>query len=122
MNEALRDHVTRIGFNLTLGTTHIAAMVMLDVMLRSEDDERKMYTMADQWNRRSFFVPAIDGVIRRGLVWHKGPEKVDMKANPYRNYGFTKAGIAALELLREAGIYEEFERSLPIIRLRDVGA
>lgn len=121
MNEALRDHVTRIGFNLTLGTTHIAAMVLLDVMLRSEDDERKRYTMADQWNRRSFFVPAIDGVIRRGLAWHQQPDKIDIRANFFRNYGFTKAGIAALELLRESGIYEEYERALPVIRLREVG-
>ena len=36
MNEALRDHVTSAAFVLSLGKTHVAALVRLDLELAAE--------------------------------------------------------------------------------------
>ncbi len=113
MNDALRRHVTSVGFQLSLTRNQIATFIWLDlarsgafgVEFRSGD---------------SRFVMNVDGLIRRGLVLHHWPpvgwegtyEEFERTGNhggfPLTAfYTITTAGNAVLHLLREAGIYDE---------------
>lgn len=98
VNEELRQHVTRVGFDLSLGRTHIAALVMLDAPFQ-----------------RSFshFVGGARGLQERGLVWHRMPP--NNKTSIRKIWGITKAGELVKDLLKEAGIWQEYEAALPIV-------
>lgn len=121
-NPLLRGHVTRVGFDLSLGKTHIAALVYLNECLtqrryiKSNDSEGP--------HRRTFahFATGMHGCCDRGLVIHHYretrtlPPKERQKAEAQglkRHYTITKAGRLVIDLLREAGIYQEYADSLP---------
>lgn len=101
MNELLRCHVTRTGFNLTLGKTQIMA---LDQLVQFGHKPFKDWGEERQVYGRSYFVPAVRGLITRGLVTHTPPMKGvhDQPAKTY--YRITKAGWAVHTLLKEAGL------------------
>lgn len=123
-NEQLREHVTSTGFALVLGKTHIATLVELDNMLRRNQSSREEF--ANGISRRAkapraftHFVPAIGGLMTRGLV-----ERIidDAKTSgayinikPRRIWRITPAGRLVIKLLQEAGIYEEYAAHLPPI-------
>ncbi len=121
-NELLRQHVTRVGSDLTLGKTHIAALVYLDqsIKLRTHIDTRH----SSQWARRSFanFATGMHGCEDRGLVVHHfrdtrtlpPREKARIDAQGMKaHYTITKAGRLVIDLLKEAGIYQEYADALP---------
>lgn len=112
-NDLLRSHVTRVGFDLSLGKTHIAALVMLNESIK----QRRYISdrgITDRAVRRAFthFASGMHGCEERGLVIHH--------YNPARrngglkwHYTITKAGKLVIALLAEAGIYQEYADALP---------
>lgn len=111
-NDLLRQHVTRVGFDLSLGKTHIAALVYLNECLA-----QKRYIAShhsEQWARRAFshFASGMHGCEDRGLVLHHW--RADKKdAGLKWHFTITKAGRLVIDLLREAGIYQEYADALP---------
>lgn len=120
MNELLRSHVQRVGFDLSLTRGQVEVLVFLDLV--GDDAERSNYrgrqglTLAISQN----FVGAAKGLGRRGLVTHHYDEaelRGRFPGYPARRnvalsnfYTITSAGYCVLDLLREAGIYEDVER------------
>lgn len=104
MNEALREHVTRTGFNLTLGKSHIAALVMI-VEHWQKDESWTSY--GAPW---SHFWTGFQGLKTRGLAWHQYHDT--RPPNPYKPpsafYGLTTAGQYMVGLLSESGIWQDY--------------
>jgi hypothetical protein len=122
-NERLRAHVTRVGFDLSLGKTHVAALVYLNESLRQRRYIPSHHTESG-WHRKAFahFASGMHGCIDRGLVDHHYqptshlPPKERQKAERQgmkRHYTITAAGKHVIALLQEAGIYQEFADALP---------
>jgi hypothetical protein len=136
-NPMLRAHAVG-GFSLTLGVTHIAALVVVDATIQRRDGslneamaahrtggdpwaESKM-PQGTPWNH---FVPGIRGVLGRGLLeetaaWrqHKLRHPIPQGDPAYygfprwRYYRFTAAGKAARALLVESGVWQEWATEL----------
>jgi len=117
VNELLREHVTRVGFDLSLGHTHIAALVELDLSRRYHEHVRIPRTHRLS-RAHSLFSHATSGLVERGLVVHhynekaarattfgKGP-KLLRGLSPH--YTITPAGKFVIGLLKESGIYDEY--------------
>lgn len=124
MNELFRDHVTSVGFNLSLGKTHIAALVELDHKLKLNlplGYQGIDYSVAVRGSRgrlpRAFAhnVPARIGLEARGLVEHL----ISMGDHDWRHltprqvWRITPAGRLVINLLKEAGLYQEYAGYLP---------
>ena len=114
INAALREHVTSVGFALTLTKNHIRALVFLALAREGRLDN-------GQWpdtGERSWFVPAVNGLRNRGLVEHHFPPK-RYKGDPAKfherrsEYGpadfypITMAGDLVCQLLAECGLFAE---------------
>lgn len=109
-NEALRAHVTRTGFDLNLGKTHIAALVYVDTCCKCNQHIHRPYG----FGVRDMFVTGVNGLISRGLVWHRDP--VDSLKTPWNQiYGLTKAGKLVRGLLKESGLWDEYSFPLPVL-------
>ena len=119
-NELLHAHVTRVGFDLSLGRTHIAALVYLDLSFAHNR------TWHDEWNGTPYggafrnFIGGIRGLQERGLVlWRDTTNEERAKKEaagvkyPY-TYSFTRAGEIVVDLLKESGVYAEYAVVLPI--------
>lgn len=97
VNEALRDHVTRVGFDLTITKTQIEVFRILADSHRGVEFD----------HRYSWFVTGVGGLRTRGLVTHVQHKRGESQRRPIHEYfPFTPAGELVLELLREAGIIE----------------
>lgn len=113
MNDLLRDHVTRVGFDLSLGRTHVAGLVYLNESLaqrRYIPSNRVVSPTA----RRAFacFASGISGCISRGLVLHHYRE--DKRDDGLKwHYTITRAGKLVIDLLKETGLYQEYADALP---------
>jgi hypothetical protein len=110
-NPVLREHVTRVGFDLSLGKTHIAALVWIDM----ENKRRHHIRMnGAPWN---FFVTGAMGLQARGLVAHTPPPRgCDRdKWHLGRSFRITPAGRLVRDLLKEAGIWQEYEAAFPVV-------
>lgn len=111
-NEPLRSHVTRVGFNLTIGRTHIAALVYLN------ESFQRGYMNAHKGaesHRRLFnlFATGMAGCQTRGLVVHH--YDYDHRDEGLQwHYTITRAGQLIIELLRESGLYAEYAGALPV--------
>lgn len=103
LNEALRSHVTRVGFDLSLGKTHVAGLVMLDLVIRARGHVDTRHPMLRHW------VTAMHGLQDRGLVEHHfaTDRRGLAKSGMHHHYTITKAGRLVIGLLKEAGIYQE---------------
>src|SRR5688500_18094821 len=121
INEALRQHVTRVGFDLSLGKTHIAHLVWLDLLLKANP---KGYEKNQFYGRkhRAFAHSATGahGLMDRGLIQNiaeqrrrPGENLLDM--TPRRCFRITPAGRLVINLLKEAGIYQEFAALIPVV-------
>lgn len=118
MNDLLRAHVTRVGFDLSLGHTHVAALVELDLAFKNKgrrphvNVDRSIHGIADMW------ITAVQGCERRGLVAHHYNDRAAKRAQDRDvfdlrpHYTITPAGRLVLALLKEAGLYEEYARGL----------
>jgi hypothetical protein len=110
MNRALRGHVTRVGFDLTLGTRHIASLVWLAEILAAEQKAERSMWIAKRGGVWSHHAQGTAGLITRGLILHEYPgDKLPMSAY----YKITRAGHHVIGLLREAGIYDDYATQLP---------
>lgn len=130
INESLREHVTSVGFNLSLGKTHIAALVKTDIELKanlSTTEYLQRYGAGPREPRVfNLFATGNSGLIQRGLLEHiaesrrkPGERYGDMK--PRRIWRITPAGRLVINLLKEAGIYQEYAAMLPApVGLRSV--
>jgi len=110
-NDMLRAHVTGAAFHLTLGKTHIAALVHLEERIAAdltgwEQAKQPRSTMPHLGN----FTTGAAGLISRGLVTHNdfppGAHWADARFSAM--WQITPAGRLVLELLREAGIWQEY--------------
>lgn len=130
INEALRAHVSSAKFVLTLGTTHIAALVRIEHDLRRnrslEEDlaEGTLRTNDPPIGhplRRAFRSPGAAALIERGLVTHADPHREGeprdewTRRKPSAFWTITPAGWAVITLLVEAGIWQEYSDALPAI-------
>lgn len=122
-NDLLRAHVTRVGFDLSLGKTHIAALVYLDQCLKQKryiphrvqdlsfPDNTQLPARA--FGRAfSMFATGMHGCQDRGLVIHHWNPKHKNDGLKW-HYTITKAGKIVIALLSEAGIYQEYADALP---------
>jgi hypothetical protein len=120
-NEALRAHVTRVGFDLTLGKSHIATLVWIDQMLKHR---RHIRTVPSGPYRHAFANSAVGGhgLEDRGLIEHTMPDYKGWRAKGrssdsypvHRIWRITKAGRLVIALLKEAGVYQEYLEALPV--------
>lgn len=112
-NALLREHVTRVGFDLSLGRTHVAALVYLNECLAQGRYIPAQHS-DNSVKRRAFahFASGIAGCAERGLVLHHyRSEKKD--GGLKWHYTITKAGKLVIELLKVAGLYQEYADALP---------
>lgn len=98
MNETLRAHVTRTGFNLSLSKGQIDALVGLALYGR----------IYDSYGARR-------GLVNRGLIVHDPTVLADFSLDQYR---LTTAGRAVESLLREAGLWDEAVQRVAWMRPR----
>lgn len=121
-NEALRAHVTSARFVLTLGATHIAALVHIERSLRhgkSQNENIRDRSWLDHdpplgHPLRPAFrnsVSGMNGLIARGLAVHTTPQSANWR--PSDIWTITPAGWAVITLLVEAGIWAEYADALP---------
>lgn len=140
-NEMFRDHVTSAGFVLTLGRTHLAALIRLDLELAAN----VRTTMAgpkgsiikgdpsmERLHRHD--VTGYAGLISRGLIRHvyeenkhryrdkraserQGRDVIDHQRMPVgEQWEITRAGRLVVDLLRECGLYADYAGPLgPLI-------
>ena len=105
-NGLLHEYVTRTGFDLSLGKTHIAALVVINEArlnpgYRPETHHEPAFR---------FWVPATQGLRSRGLAEHHWPGR----DRPFAWYHrLTKAGILVADLLKEAGLYDQYASKIP---------
>jgi hypothetical protein len=136
-NPLLRDHVTSAAFVLSLGKTHVAALVRLDLQLAAEVKlNSAMIPRGSEhaWLHRND-VTGMNGLMARGLVAHVYEQNkhkyvvkpgddswykvgaVDMDRMPVGQcWNITRAGRLVADLLKEAGLYQEYAGPLlPLI-------
>ena len=136
-NPFLRDHVTSTAFALSLGKTHVTALVRLDLELAAEVELDYMQVRGIA-RAHQMDVQARNGLVARGLVAHVSernahkyvakegdgshyaPGKVAYDLMPIgAKWNITRAGRLVIELLQEAGIYQEYAGPmLPLIEAR----
>lgn len=127
-NEALRQHVTRVGFDLTLAKSAIAALVSIDQVLKHDRDRLAVEAPRTGPHARAhaLFATGTRALIERGLLRHQMPktpanrayvQDADGTAHFYWDPGtfrITRAGRLVIGLLHETGIYDEYARHLQI--------
>lgn len=109
INEALREHTTSIAFNLTLSKAMINHLVLVHFF---KGDDRQMHK--HKVATRSWIV-SMKCLQDRGLIiWAKPIYKTKRGfggqvryINGWKPYRLTKAGTLVVNLLKEAGIYQE---------------
>jgi len=107
INEPLREHVTSIGFALTLTKTQIYLLVILHYSKGFKGTCRNGLTASRTYGNR-FCVPAMIALERRGLVTRIPCTKNERGYNNLDgDVVLTKAGHLTVQLLKEAGIYQD---------------
>lgn len=116
-NDLLRSHVTGAAFHLTLGKTHIAALVHLEEVLAANvsiNDQIKAIKAGQPRPPKNphlgNFTTGAAGLVARGLITHTYvPPRLDISDwSPSAIWQITAAGRLVLQLLREAGIWQEY--------------
>jgi hypothetical protein len=121
INEPLRDYVTGTTFHLSLGKTHIAALVELEDKLKKNQTFKEQIDSGEHHRRIRYlprvfrlYVPGMNGLIQRGLVQHILPDeyrsqpKSTLDLRPRKIWRITAAGRLVIKLLQEAGVYQEY--------------
>jgi hypothetical protein len=115
INTALRDHVTGSAFTLTLRKTHISTLAYIDWRLANDTTINEFVT-ADSYHTIPHFVAGSNGLIRRGLLLHSYPypPRTDTSGARFSEfYEITRAGRLLIELLKEAGLWQEYAAAYP---------
>jgi len=141
LNPALRDHVNRYAFVLSLRPTHISALVYVERMTRlqpagprlsdavrqrdrARPDKRDRWEAADPDVRfmarlDSNFIAGVRGLLSRGLVVHETHEREPWKPDNERPFGdfyqITSAGRHVIGLLKGSGLWQAYLKSMPWI-------
>lgn len=89
MNNALNSYVTRVSFNLSLSSNQIASLVGLNEQTKDNCNPNNIKT----------FITCGKELIDRGLVTH----------DRVKYWQITKAGKLVIELLKEAGLYNQYK-------------
>lgn len=142
LNGALRDHVSRYAFVLSLRPSHIAALVHVERLTRLEPAGPRVTHAQSSANRGdprpyrkdpdgtvrllarldSAFVPGVRGLRERGLVEHHyqpdtRSEHDRWKSGDSRPFGdhyeITSAGWHVIGLLKGAGLWQAYLDSMP---------
>jgi hypothetical protein len=121
-NQALRQYVTRVSFDMSLSNNQIETLVYLDLMRHCEESDRSLYAQSREApyghpiaHEGRYFVAGANKLKQKGLVEHEYRE--DQKATQTWNeiWRFTRAGDLVVELLKEAGLYAEVAARMPRI-------
>jgi hypothetical protein len=141
LNPALRDHVNRYAFVLSLRPTHISSLVYVERMTRLEPPGPRLTDAQQARNRAqpnrhdhrmagdpdvrfmarldSNFVAGVRGLLSRGLVVHETHERDPWKPNNERPFGdfyqITSAGRHVIGLLKGSGLWQAYLKSMPWI-------
>lgn len=141
LNAALRSHVSRYAFVLSLRPSHIAALVHVERLTRLEPPGPRVSDAQASLNRGdprpyrqdpdgivrslaridSAFVPGVRGLRERGLVEHHYQSDADYpdrwKSRDNRPFGdhyeITPAGWHVIGLLKAAGLWQSYLDSMP---------
>lgn len=125
-NDALRAHLTRIGFDLSLAKSHVAALVFLNEVGARRWDfaavNAPRLRVSGYGRAHSNFGLGSRGLQERGLITHDWSEGEDLQRHTQdadgtwhlysKRWTITKAGRLVVDLLKEAGIYQDFARDL----------
>lgn len=129
MNEYLRAHVTRVGFDLSMGKSHVAALVYIDHVRLAKWDASSVNTRGipgPLGRAYAHFATGARGLQERGLVIHTPPKTSTSSRSitdadgtwhffwEPKTFRITKAGRLVIGLLKEAGIYDEYAALLDI--------
>lgn len=106
-NNAFRQAVTSVSFHLTLSKTQVAAVVIIE-----ESRRRGVYIHGPHTTTWNLFVPAVSTLIHRGMVTHHPPKGPRPHQPLSTYYKFTKVGRLVVQMLEEAGLYEEYAKEL----------
>ena len=106
-NDALREHVTSVGFSLTLSKNQIDTLVLMHYAGGGFNKFHRAFRDRISNN----YCTTAGALIRRGLMRDHGPgvapvacELCDEK---YCDHRLTRAGVLLADLLTQAGIYQE---------------
>ena len=118
-NPTLRGYVTRVSFDLSLSHTQVEALVWLDLMRHHPMSERPRnpairFPIAHD---STWFVSAARKLEAKGLVVHRF-RKGDATQTWNEIWSFTRAGDLMVDLLHEAGLYEDVASRMPEIEQR----
>lgn len=125
MNQLLRDHVTRVGFSLQLSRSQIAALVDIvhNLAFDEEGYEHRHHLEPLTIGYRRFFGNFVTGarcLEDRGLiVWHRAIAVARARGvrsgelRPSEIWEITPAGWLVVGLLKESGIWAEFDQAAP---------
>jgi len=104
VNEALREHVTSIGFALTLSKTQIYILSILHYGKGYRGCFRKGLLAPHSYGSR-FYTPGVWSLHRKGLVQFVNEHLPG--DDPNRDVTLTRAGHLTVQLLKESGIYQD---------------
>ncbi|MFA4080526.1 hypothetical protein ONA92_02270 [Mycobacteroides salmoniphilum] len=105
-NEALREHVTSIGFSLTLSKNMIETVVLMDYFGGFNRFHRAVRNLPPG---RSY-VSSAHALTRRGLFrleGYEGGRECEHCARDFCDHKLTTAGALSAALLQECGIYQD---------------
>lgn len=104
------DYVTRVAFNLTLSRGQITALAIIkseidqDARRRKARKPKKFLSLDNPPAPRfSHFVPAVQGLERRGLVVWEDPSQMKPRWD-HCPFKLTRAGELVYQLLETAGL------------------
>ena len=105
-NAALRDHVTSIGFAISLSKNQIDTLVALH-----HSGGFNKFHRAYRDRISSNYCATAGALIRRGLMRDHGPGVPHVACElcdaQFCDHRLTRAGVMVAQLLDEAGIYQE---------------
>lgn len=104
-NEALRSHVTNIGFSLTLSKNMIETVVLMHHF----GGFNRFHAAVKDIHPGRAYISSAHALIRRGLFrdQYAAGEACDLCKVQYCDHKLTRAGVSVADLLRESGIYDE---------------
>lgn len=106
-NEVLRQHVTSIGFSLTLSKSQIDTLVLMDHF----GGYGKFFDKTNRVGVARNYVMSANALTRRGLfrkeLYEGGVSTCELCTNKFCDHKLTKAGQLTAAILKEAGIYED---------------
>ena len=126
MNEQLRAHVTRVGFDLTLPRSAIAALAWIEELRKerwdSADIDLRLPASHPLCRAFGHFITGARALEERGLLEHRwdpvkerarGPRSWQDEDGKWHHdhrgvWRITRAGRLVIGLLQEAGLYEEY--------------